>query len=100
MNQSGHCCSLHLKRRNSVESPSGLRILAVLEGVMRIIWLATCLCTAFVLQPLAWAQAPAAIRIGILNDQAGPYADFGGKTSVTAAQMAVQAGGGNGLWRH
>jgi hypothetical protein len=56
---------------------------------MRIIWLAACLCTAFVLQPLAWAQAPAAIRIGILNDQAGPYADFGGKTSVTAAQMAV-----------
>ena len=53
---------------------------------MRIISLAACLCATFVLQSPASAQAPMAIRIGILNDQAGPYADFGGKTSVTAAR--------------
>ena len=47
---------------------------------MRIISLAACLCVAFVLQSSALAQAPTAIRIGILNDQSGPYADFGGQT--------------------
>jgi branched-chain amino acid transport system substrate-binding protein len=39
----------------------------------------------------AYAQSPGgAVRIGILNDQAGPYADFGGKTSVDAARMAIE----------
>jgi branched-chain amino acid transport system substrate-binding protein len=51
------------------------------------------------LQSPASGQAPTAIRIGILNDQAGPYADFGGKTSVTAAQMAVEDFGGKVLGR-
>jgi len=37
------------------------------------------------------------VRIGILNDQSGPYADFGGKTSVDAARMAVEAVGGKAL---
>src|SRR5262245_51647544 len=65
--------------------------------IMRFISLTACLCAAVVLQSSALAQAPAAIRIGILNDQAGPYADFGGKTSVTAAQMAVEDFGGKVL---
>jgi branched-chain amino acid transport system substrate-binding protein len=44
------------------------------------------------------AQNPAGVvRIGILNDQAGPYADFGGKTSVDAARMAVEDFGGKVL---
>ena len=64
---------------------------------MRFISLAACFCAAFVLQSPAAAQAPTTIRIGILNDQAGPYADFGGKTSVTAAQMAVEDVGGKVL---
>jgi len=34
------------------------------------------------------------IRIGILNDQSGPYADVGGKGSVTAAKLAVEEFGG------
>ncbi len=34
------------------------------------------------------------IRIGILNDQSGPYADVGGKGSVVAAKLAVQDFGG------
>ena len=64
---------------------------------MRFISLAAWLCAAFVLQSSTLAQVPTAIRIGILNDQAGPYADFGGRTSVTAAQMAVEDFGGKVL---
>ncbi len=37
------------------------------------------------------------IRIGILNDQSGLYADFGGKSSVDAARMAVEDFGGKVL---
>jgi len=39
------------------------------------------------------------IRIGILNDQSGVYADFGGKWSVAAAKMAVEDFGGRVLGR-
>ena len=35
------------------------------------------------------------IRIGILNDQSGPYADVGGKGSVVAAKLAVEDFGGH-----
>ena len=38
-----------------------------------------------------------AVRIGILNDQSGVYADFGGKGSVEAARMAVEDFGGTVL---
>src|SRR3546814_17950006 len=34
------------------------------------------------------------MRIGVLNDQSGLYSDFGGVTSVIAAQMAVDDFGG------
>ena len=34
------------------------------------------------------------VRIGILNDQSGVYADFGGTASVAAAEMAVEDFGG------
>jgi branched-chain amino acid transport system substrate-binding protein len=34
------------------------------------------------------------IRIGILNDQSGPYADVGGKGSVVAAKLAIEDIGG------
>ncbi|MFT4096679.1 MAG: ABC transporter substrate-binding protein [Rhodoblastus sp.] len=36
----------------------------------------------------AFAQTP--VKIGILNDQSGVYADFGGKWSLDAAKMAVE----------
>jgi len=64
---------------------------------MRILTLAACLGAAVLLHSPASAQTPNSIKIGILNDQAGPYADFGGKTSVTAAQMAVDDFGGKVL---
>ncbi|MFT3801178.1 MAG: ABC transporter substrate-binding protein [Burkholderiaceae bacterium] len=40
-----------------------------------------------------------AVRIGVLNDQSGMYADFGGATSVEAAKMAVEDFGGTVLGR-
>lgn len=39
------------------------------------------------------------IRIGVLNDQSGTYADFSGPTSVDAARMAVEDFGGSVLGR-
>ncbi|MCG5236320.1 ABC transporter substrate-binding protein [Xanthobacter oligotrophicus] len=41
----------------------------------------------------ASAQAPKAVKIGVLNDQSGPYADMGGIGSVVAAQLAVEDSG-------
>lgn len=37
------------------------------------------------------------VKIGILNDQSGVYADFGGKSSVEAAKMAAEDFGGKVL---
>jgi branched-chain amino acid transport system substrate-binding protein len=37
------------------------------------------------------------VKIGILNDQSGVYADYGGKYSLEAARMAVEDFGGNEL---
>ncbi|WP_158046990.1 ABC transporter substrate-binding protein [Skermanella pratensis] len=46
----------------------------------------------------AGAQVSAdTVRIGVLNDQSGLYADFGGRGSVIAAQMAVEDFGGKVL---
>lgn len=72
----------------------------------------TCLLTATAMASAALpcpalAQAPAGqsngqvsdgvVRIGILNDQSGVYADFGGKWSVEAAKMAAEDFGGKVL---
>jgi branched-chain amino acid transport system substrate-binding protein len=55
-------------------------------------------CAVLFLNGAADAQSPSGVvRIGILNDQSGPYADFGGKTSVDAARMAVEDVGGKVL---
>ena len=37
------------------------------------------------------------VRIGVMNDQAGPYADLAGRGSVVAARMAVEDFGGTVL---
>ena len=37
------------------------------------------------------------VKIGVLNDQSGTYADFGGKWSVEAAKMAIEDFGGSVL---
>jgi len=55
-------------------------------------------CVGLFLNSIADAQSPSGVvRIGILNDQSGPYADFGGKTSVDAARIAVEDVGGKVL---
>jgi branched-chain amino acid transport system substrate-binding protein len=41
--------------------------------------------------------AAAQVKIGILNDQSGVYADYGGKYSVEAAKMAIEDFGGEVL---
>ena len=46
----------------------------------------------------AWAQEPP-LKIGILTDASGPYADSGGQGSVVAAQMAAKDFGGEVLGR-
>jgi len=45
----------------------------------------------------ARAQPAGTVRIGVLNDQSGPYSDSGGPGSVVAAQMAVKDFGGTVL---
>jgi branched-chain amino acid transport system substrate-binding protein len=64
--------------------------------MQRIAALALGLTAALLIPPAARAQAPGqdGVKIGILNDQSGVYADFGGKWSVEAAHMAVEDFGG------
>ena len=38
----------------------------------------------------AWAELPPTIKIGILNDQSGPFSDQSGRGSVVAAQLAAE----------
>lgn len=40
------------------------------------------------------AQAQGTFKIGVLNDQSGPYSEYGGLGSVQAAKMAVEDFGG------
>jgi branched-chain amino acid transport system substrate-binding protein len=47
----------------------------------------------------AAAQTPAPVKIGVLNDQTGLYADLSGMGSVYAARMAVEDFGGKVLGR-
>ena len=54
---------------------------------------AVALCSLFVAAPVL-AQG---VKIGILNDQSGVYADYGGKGSIEAAKMAIEDFGGEVL---
>jgi branched-chain amino acid transport system substrate-binding protein len=45
----------------------------------------------------AWAQTP--LKLGLLLDMSGPYADITGEGTVTAARMAVDDFGGKVLGR-
>src|SRR5690349_3862459 len=60
---------------------------------------ATCaLSLSIGLSPRAMAHVSGdAVKIGVLNDQSGLYADFGGRGSVVAAQMAAEDFGGKVL---
>ncbi len=38
----------------------------------------------------AWAQLPGTLKIGVLNDQSGPFGDQSGRGSLVAAQLAAE----------
>src|ERR1700739_2818301 len=56
---------------------------------------AAAICSLLVAAP-AMAEG---VKIGVLNDQSGVYADYGGKYSVEAARMAIEDFGGEVLGR-
>ncbi|WP_294640601.1 ABC transporter substrate-binding protein [uncultured Aureimonas sp.] len=62
----------------------------------RLAALSTLLLAATVL-PAAAQVSDGKVKIGILNDQSGVYADFGGRWSFEAAKMAVEDFGGKVL---
>lgn len=69
---------------------------------MRLAPLAGLLATIALSMPAAFMPAAAAdgpVRIGVINDQSGVYADFGGPGSVEAARMAAEDFGGHVLGR-
>src|SRR6266704_819914 len=61
---------------------------------MKSALLAAVATSALVLAAPASAQG---VKIGVLNDQSGVYADYGGKYSVEAARMAIEDFGGEVL---
>ena len=58
---------------------------------------ASCLATTLAALPALAQVSDGKVKIGILNDQSGVYADFGGKFSVEAARMAAEDFGGKVL---
>jgi branched-chain amino acid transport system substrate-binding protein len=48
------------------------------------------LAMAFIAATAGFAQAEIAVKLGVLNDRSGIYADLSGEGSVIAAQMAVE----------
>jgi branched-chain amino acid transport system substrate-binding protein len=63
---------------------------------VRIIQVVSSAIAACASLPSAPASAQG-VKIGVLNDQSGVYADFGGKGSVEAAKMAIEDFGGSVL---
>src|SRR5271168_4732023 len=61
--------------------------------VMKSVWMAAAAVGGLLLASPAQAQ----VKIGVLNDQSGVYADYGGKYSLEAARMAVEDFGGEVL---
>src|SRR5207253_306168 len=64
------------------------------EASMKFGLLSAAVAAGLVIAAPASAQG---VKIGILNDQSGVYADYGGKYSVEAAKMAIEDFGGNVL---
>ncbi|MGH6861557.1 MAG: ABC transporter substrate-binding protein [Phyllobacterium sp.] len=65
---------------------------------MKLLTIATAALMAATVIPAASAEiSDGKVKIGILNDQSGVYADFGGKWSFEAAKMAAEDFGGKVL---
>ena len=69
------------------------------SGFKTLIVAAGCSLLAGLSASHATAAENAPIRIGVLNDQSGPYADYQGPGSVIAAQLAVEDYGGKAAGR-
>ena len=67
-----------------------------MTGNVRLVQLAAGVLAACSVLAAATASAQG-VKIGILNDQSGTYADYGGKGSIEAAKMAIEDFGGNVL---
>ena len=61
---------------------------------MKLAYLVSAALLAAAATPAVAEISDGKVKIGILNDQSGVYADFGGKWSVEAAKMAVEDFGG------
>src|SRR3984957_10594824 len=68
----------------------------MMMGNARLMQLAFAALAAYCLFATASASAQG-VKIGILNDQSGTYADYGGKGSIEAAKMAIEDFGGSVL---
>src|SRR5947208_4504170 len=66
-------------------------------GIMKRNAVAVGLLAAGLAWPAAAQVSGNVVKIGVLNDQSGVYADYGGKWSVEAAKMAVEDFGGKVL---
>src|ERR1700747_3726835 len=64
------------------------------EATMKSMWMGAAAMSSLLASVPASAQG---VKIGILNDQSGVYADYGGKYSVEAAKMAIEDFGGEVL---
>jgi branched-chain amino acid transport system substrate-binding protein len=74
-----------------------MRLRFAVISSLAVVCLSTCLATCLAV-PVAHAQiSDDVVRIGVLNDQSGLYADLGGPGSVVAARMAVEDAGGTVL---
>ena len=65
-----------------------------MANITRRAALAGIMATTAAMPTLVRAQDKAALRIGVLNDQSGPFADLSGLGSVEAAKLAVEDHGG------
>ena len=83
-------CTASAERREALRQ-TGRRVI-----VMRLTF---CALVLSLLASTADAQSPNPIRIGVLNDQSGIYADLAGPGSVIAARLAVEDAGGSVLGR-
>src|SRR6201988_118565 len=61
---------------------------------MKSVWMAAAAVGGVLLAAPASAQG---VKIGVLNDQSGVYADYGGKYSLEGAKMAIEDFGGSVL---
>src|SRR6266850_394762 len=78
-----YCCADFPENRNCWETKMKSGLLSVAVAAWGLL--------------LAAPASAQGVKIGILNDQSGVYADYGGKWSVEAAKMAAEDFGGTVL---